>query len=349
MPQEKIFAELKDQNVFRQPPPMTIPDHMRDKTKFSMLHNKYSHILSTCRNLYGQLKAMMRKGYLLRYLKKKIPFGSYKKPWEEEKLSLKVVGEGSSKEAEAGTSGQNLRIVSFVGRGNEEKEAKYSKYANRREERNLKTQALGRYLFGISTIESSRVRASAPITFTNEDLEGINLPQSDPLVIKLRIGDSIVSRVLVDKGSSSDIIFWSALRRMRVDESLIRSVKTQISTFDGSKVNPIGTITLPVYVAEQILMITFFIVDTPNTINAIMGCEWIHSIQGVVSTLHQLIRCSSPDGQYTIDIKGDSMKKRRCFNVESIGKIKRLCQEHLNHAEEKKAKAIEEDAENFNK
>lgn len=37
--------------------------------------------------------------------------------------NVKVIGEGTSKEAEADTSGQNLHIVLFVGRENEEKEA----------------------------------------------------------------------------------------------------------------------------------------------------------------------------------------------------------------------------------
>ena len=39
-----------------------------------------------------------------------------------------------------------------------------------------------------------------PIIFTKEDLEVVDLPHVDPLMIKLIIGDAIVSRVLVDGG-----------------------------------------------------------------------------------------------------------------------------------------------------
>ena len=42
--------------------------------------------------------------------------------------------------------------------------------------------------------------------------------------------------------------------------------------------------------------------------NVIMGREWIHAVKGVVSTLHQVMRCQSPDGLYMIDIKGDMQK-----------------------------------------
>ena len=48
---------------------------------------------------------------------------------------------------------------------------------------------------------------STPIVFTDEDLAEIEVPHADPLIIKFRIGDAIVSRVLVDGGSSSDVIF----------------------------------------------------------------------------------------------------------------------------------------------
>lgn len=87
MPQENIFTELRDQNVFRCPNLITTPEHMRDKKNLCMFHNDYGHNLSACRNLYNQLKAMMEKGQFLKYLKKKVPFGSYEKSWEGQRLT----------------------------------------------------------------------------------------------------------------------------------------------------------------------------------------------------------------------------------------------------------------------
>ena len=48
---------------------------------------------------------------------------------------------------------------------------------------------------------------SAPIVFTEKDLADIKVPHADPLIIKLRIRNAIVSRVLVNGGSNSDVIF----------------------------------------------------------------------------------------------------------------------------------------------
>lgn len=55
-------------------------------------------------------------------------------------------------------------------------------------------------------------KASVPIVFTYEDLEAIDFPHNDPLMIKLGIRDAMVSRVLVDGGSSTDIILRSGRR-----------------------------------------------------------------------------------------------------------------------------------------
>ena len=48
-----------------------------------------------------------------------------------------------------------------------------------------------------------------PITFIDADLEGVLLPQEDVVVMTAKISDSIVKRLLVDNGSSCDILFLS--------------------------------------------------------------------------------------------------------------------------------------------
>ena len=114
MPQEKIFAELKDENVFRQPNKTILSNDMKDNTKFSMFHNDYGHTLTTCRNLYAQLRAMMRKGQLLKYLKKKVPLGLIERPGETERVVVKTADGGVTKDPGTSGSAQNLKIVTFI-------------------------------------------------------------------------------------------------------------------------------------------------------------------------------------------------------------------------------------------
>ena len=86
-----------------------------------MFHNDYGHTLAAHRNLYGQLKGMMRKGLLLKCLKKKTPPRSVEKSWKTERMVVKVIGEKTTKDLGTSELAQNLRIVSFVGKGNEKK------------------------------------------------------------------------------------------------------------------------------------------------------------------------------------------------------------------------------------
>ena len=53
IPQEKIFVELKDQNIFQQPKPYSILKHMKDKAQFYIFHNDYGHTMAASRNLYS--------------------------------------------------------------------------------------------------------------------------------------------------------------------------------------------------------------------------------------------------------------------------------------------------------
>lgn len=188
-----------------------------------------------------------------------------------------------------------------------------------------------------------------PIVFTDEDLEIVDLPHVDPLVIKLSIGNAIVSRVLVDGGSNMDIMFWSALQRMGINKWLISPVSTQIHVFDGAKVTPVGTITLPIYTTYIVLMVKFFIIDTLKTVNAIMGREWIHLIKGIVSTLHQVLRCQSPNRLYTINIKGDQTRNHGCFSLGSEGKVKILSDEQIKRLKKGRTNEGEELSEDMNK
>ena len=96
----------------------------------------------------------------------------------------------------------------------EEKDAKYEEYVYKRAERNLRTLALNRYM---NTMSRGRVQPiSVTITFTYQVLEYTDLLHLNPLVIKLKIGNTMVSNVLVDEGSRSDIIFREAFQRMGI-------------------------------------------------------------------------------------------------------------------------------------
>ena len=123
----------------------------------------------------------------------------------------------------------------------------------------------------------------------NEDSTLIN-PHHNALVISLLVANCRIKRILVDNGSSTNVIFLSALKKMNIDEAHIHRHSTVLVEFSGEQKFTLGDITLPVYAARVNLHITFVVFDSPSAYYVILGRPWIHDMRAVPSTFHQVIR-----------------------------------------------------------
>ena len=88
------------------------------------------------------------------------------------------------------------------------------------------------------------------ITFSDSYLEGCQHPHDDPLVVLAIVANTTVHRVLIDNGSSADIIFASAFDKMGVVRENLEPVNTHLRGFSGEKVLPLGSIQLVLTLGE---------------------------------------------------------------------------------------------------
>ena len=72
--------------------------------------------------------------------------------------------------------------------------------------------------------------------FTDEDAERVHHPHDDAIVITLLIADYTTRRVLVDHGSSADILYYLAFQQMRLGRDQLRLVNSPLVGFGGMKV-----------------------------------------------------------------------------------------------------------------
>ncbi|XP_059649894.1 uncharacterized protein LOC132295604 [Cornus florida] len=93
--------------------------------------------------------------------------------------------------------------------------------------------------------------------------------------------------------------------------------------FDGTRVDPLGVIDLSVTAAKRTLKENFVLTEIHHSYNLIMGKGWIHLMKGVPSTLHQVIRCLSPDGKEVINLWGDQVAAKECYMLTQV-KAKRM-------------------------
>ena len=74
------------------------------------------------------------------------------------------------------------------------------------------------------------------ITFTDEDAIRIHHPHDDVIVITLLIADYTTRRVLVDNGSSTDILYYPAFQQMNLGRDQLRPVHSPLVGFGEMKV-----------------------------------------------------------------------------------------------------------------
>nr|XP_023900876.1 uncharacterized protein LOC112012715 [Quercus suber] len=153
------------------------------------------------------------------------------------------------------------------------------------------------------------------ITFTDEEAEMIHHPHDDAIVITLLIADYKTRRVLVDNGSSADILYYPAFQQMRIGQDQLRPAYSPLIGFGGMKVQPVGTITLPVVVGSYPQQITkevnFLVVDCSSSYNAIIGRPTLNSWKAVTSTYHLSVKFPTECGVGRV--QGDQLAARECY------------------------------------
>ena len=165
----------------------------------------------------------------------------------------------------------------------------------------------------------SRTAADADVpdhsmSFMTSDAQGIVHPHNDPLVIELVIGDFDVARILIDTGSTVDVIFRETLRRMDIPLSRITATPKPLTGFNGDTTMTIGTIQLPVQAAGVTRIVDFSVADHPAIYNVILGTPWLNAMRAVPSPYHLCLKFPTPSGVGTI--RGSQRESRVCLLAE---------------------------------
>ncbi|KAL2241094.1 UNVERIFIED_CONTAM: Retrovirus-related Pol polyprotein from transposon [Sesamum indicum] len=144
---------------------------------------------------------------------------------------------------------------------------------------------------------------------------------NDPMVVKLDIANYTVHKVLIDSGSSTDIIFKNVIDKMGLENAHLEPVRTPLVRFGGSEVASLGTIELPVSMGNiprrKTLMVKFLVVDTPFAYNVILGRPGLNLFRAVISTYHMKMKFPTENG--TGELDRDQREARKCYNLSLRG------------------------------
>jgi hypothetical protein len=163
----------------------------------------------------------------------------------------------------------------------------------------------------------SRKAESLIIGFSDEDYAGVSRPHTDALVVSMRIGNHNVHRILVDNGSSADILYWSAFLHLGINRDKLVPATCPLIGFAGEQVYPVGSIELPVtpgeYPRQRTIMVKFLLVDKPSAYNVILGRAALNELEAVISTSHLKMKFPTKEG--VGEVRGDQYTARQCYNT----------------------------------
>ncbi|KAL5570533.1 hypothetical protein UlMin_027108 [Ulmus minor] len=156
-----------------------------------------------------------------------------------------------------------------------------------------------------------------PIIFTESEARGLWHPHTNAIVVTLSIAGRQVFRILVDNGSSADILFKSTFNRMNLVGVKIKPTASSLSGFTGDSISSEGILNLPVELGsspcQYIQAVDFVLVDCPSPYNAIIGRPTLNKIRAVTSTYHLLVKFPTVGGIGIL--RGDQTESREIYKA----------------------------------
>ena len=274
----------------------------RDNTKYCEFHRDYGHRTDDCIQLKREIEYLIRHGYLRRFIS----------PENQAQSQAQNTGPTQQPPPQQMTTQHQqslgeIQVISggFAGEGE-------SSSAQKAHLRSIRSAEIGE----IQTV-SKRPRLDTSITFSNSDLEGCQHPHDDPLVVRAVMANKMVHRVLIDNGSSADIIFASAFDKMGIGREKLEPVSTHLRGFSGEKVLPLGSIQLVLTLGEPPCQATtttrFLIVDASSAYNMLLGRPSLNAIKAIPFAYHMMIKFLTESGVGMV--QGDQRVARECYSA----------------------------------
>ncbi|XP_015940107.1 uncharacterized protein LOC107465645 [Arachis duranensis] len=275
-----------------------------DKSKYCTFHQKYGHNTDDCVVAKDLLERLARQGHLDKYI------GGHIQKRGPSSTTNDVSEQHRGKEKASSSQYERPRgIINCISGG-------YASggYSNSARKRSFRA---------ICSVERPKqdvtiTNAQPEVTFTHADFNSNIQNLDDPVVVALQLGDLLVKKVLLDPGSSADVLFYSTFQKMKLSDNMLQSTGGDLVGFSGERVPILGSVWLQTTLGEQPLSktndIQYLVVDCFSPYNIILGRPFLNKFGAIVSTVHLCVKFPLQDHQ-VVTIHGDHKEARQCYNV----------------------------------
>ncbi|GFS34966.1 hypothetical protein Acr_00g0037010 [Actinidia rufa] len=261
-PVAQVLSEIKHEEFIKWPGKIKTDPQKRNRNKYCEFHRDHGHNnTEDCFQLKEQIADLIKRGYLRKYIADRPPPNSPKRKYSDNRP----------------TAGNIQTIHRGFGSGG-------CSTASRKRHARSAFRSVEEEVYNLS---SPCVSDQPPITFSSDDLRGLHLPHDDALVVSAVIANFNVQRILIDSGSSADILFISAFEKMKIGLDKLQPFHTPLIGFGGNTTHPLGWINLPIT----------------------LGTE--PQIKAITSTYHLKMKFPTLTG--IGEVKGNQKVARQCF------------------------------------
>ncbi|XP_058758369.1 uncharacterized protein LOC131631595 [Vicia villosa] len=173
-----------------------------------------------------------------------------------------------------------------------------------------------------STFDHAKGSPSS-ISFYKEELPGGAPNATIPLLIRARMANFDVRRILVDQGSSVDIMYSQLFKTLHLNDShLTPYVGSDLQGFNGTVTKPWGFVELIVSIGSaettKAVKVQFLVIDYPSIYQCILERPTLAELIAVPSTVHLKLKYYTTKGQVAT-LNGDIEAARSCFEASAKG------------------------------
>nr|XP_025697379.1 uncharacterized protein LOC112798324 [Arachis hypogaea] len=302
---ERIIKEILNAKIIKPPARAGSYQDQRfvDKNKYCAFHQKYGHTTDECVIAKDLLEMLDRQGLLDKYIEgRKYRESDRNKEERQQASASKDTNKWSNNNPPKGVI--NCISGGFAGGGQT-------------------TSARKRSYRAMLAIEgtmppNNKDAHDLEITFNQTDIYSATPNTDDPVVISVQTGDLLVRKVLLDPGSSADVLFYSTFSKMNLSEKLIQPSSGELVGFSGERVPIKGYIWLKTTMGNDSLSKTldihYLIVNCPSPYNIILGRPALNMFKAVISTYHLCVKFQAQGGKIA-RIHSDCQQARQCYNA----------------------------------
>ncbi|KAI5420240.1 hypothetical protein KIW84_044147 [Lathyrus oleraceus] len=128
------------------------------------------------------------------------------------------------------------------------------------------------------------------LSFCDEELPEEGRNHNLALHISMNCKEDALSNILVNIGSSLNVLPKSTWSRISYKGAPMRYSGVIVKVFDASRKTVIGEVDLPIKIGPSDFQITFQVMDIHPTYSCLLGRPWIHEASDVTWTLHQKLK-----------------------------------------------------------